>query len=278
MIEERRLASIVGAGNTCRDRATLESYARDISFVNPVTPAYVVRPRSPEDVEKLVNLARETLVPLVPVSSGAPHFRGDTVPGTGEAIIVDLSGMKRIARIDRPNRVVMFEPGVTFGELIPAVAKEGMRLNIPLLPRRMKSVVGSLLERELVIMPKYHWDIADPLCDVEIIFGSGHFFRTGAAAGPGTVEEQWAVGGGQKEAAGPSSNSWYRIIQASQGTTGIVTWASARCELLPRLEKPFLSGSSSLEQIMEMVHWLQRLRLVNECFVLNRAGIDDEPG
>ena len=153
------------------------------------------------------------------------------------------------------------------------MAKEGLRLNMPLLPRRTKSVVGSMLEREPVVMPKYHWDIADPLADVEIILGSGAMFRTGAAAGPGTLEEQWAVGGAQKEAAGPSSASWYRVIQGSQGTMGIVTWASARCEILPRMEEPFLVGSSDFDKIMEMVHWLMRLRLVNECFILNSTDL-----
>ena len=66
-------------------------------------------------------------------------------------------------RVDRARRVAMVEPGVTFGELIPAVEKEGLRLNMPLLPRKSKSVVGSMLEREPVIMPKYQWDISDPL-------------------------------------------------------------------------------------------------------------------
>jgi FAD/FMN-containing dehydrogenase len=273
MIDQKQLIKIVGPGNVSADQAILEKYSSDLSFVNPVRPDYVVKPRSADDIEKLVNLAREAGIPLVPVSSGQPHLRGDTVPGVGGAIVVDLSGMKKIIRVDRYNRVALFEPGVTFGQLIPAVAKEGMRLNIPLLPRRSKSVIGSMLEREPVVMPKYHWDIADPLADVEIILGSGVMFRTGAAAGPGTLEEQWAVGGAQKEAAGPSSASWYRVIQGSQGTMGIVTWASARCEILPKLEEPFLVGSSDLVKIMEMVHWLMRLRLVNECFVLNSTNL-----
>jgi len=54
---------------------------------------------------------------------------------------------------------------------------------------------------------------------------------------------------------------------------GIVTWASARCEIVPRLEEPFLVGSSQLDRVMEMVHWLVRLRLANECFVLNNANL-----
>ena len=273
MIEKKELTKIVGAGNVRSDEATLAKYSGDMSFVGHVKPEYVVKPGNADEVKKLVSLAREKKVPLVPVSSGVPHLRGDTVPAVGGAIIVDLSGMQKIIRIDRYNRVAMFEPGVTFGELIPAVAKEGLRLNMPLLPRQSKSVVGSLLEREPVVMPDYHWDIADPLADVEIILGNGALFRTGASAGPGTLEEQWAVGGAQKEAAGPSSASWYRVIQGSQGTMGIVTWASARCEILPRKEEPFLIGSPDLNKIMEMVHWLIRLRLVNECFILNSTDL-----
>jgi len=273
MIDESSLAHIVGVDHISHEDSILEKYSRDTSFVHPIKPAYVVKPGNAEEVFKIVNWAKDTGTPLVPVSSGAPHFRGDTVPGMGGAIIVDLSGMKKIIHIDRKNRVVMFEPGVTFGELIAAVAKEDLRLNMPLLPRQPKSVVGSLLEREPVLMPKYHWDIADPLACTEVIFGTGEMFRTGAAAGSGSVEEQWAAGGAQKEAAGPSSASWYRMIQGSQGTMGIVTWVSARCELLPKLEEPFFVTDSRLDKILEMVHWLIRLRLVNECLVLNNTNL-----
>ncbi len=184
--------------------------------------------------------------------------------------MVDLSGMKKIIRVDRLNRVCMFEPGVTFGELIPAVNKEKLRLNMPLMPRSTKSVVGSILEREPVQMPGYHWDLPDPLNCVEVIFGTGDIFRTGAAAGPGSIEEQWAAGGAQVTAAGPSSVSWYRLIGGSQGTMGIVTWASVRCELLPNVQEPYIVGSSQLINLMEMVHWLIRMRIPNECFILNK--------
>jgi FAD/FMN-containing dehydrogenase len=273
MVQAEKLINIVGADNVAYEEATLEEYSKDLSFVKARKPVCIIKPTSCIDVKKIVDLAYETSTPLVPVSSGPPHFRGDTVPGIDGAVVVDLSSMKKIIRIDRPNRVAMVEPGVTFGELIPELKKEGLRLNVPLLPRETKSIVGSMLEREPVIMPKYHWDTADPLACVEIVFGTGDMFRTGAAAGPGSIEEQWAAGGAQKEAAGPLQASWYRIIQGSQGTMGIVTWASMRCELLPRLEEPFLVGSSNLDNILELVHWLVRLRLVNECLVANNTNL-----
>jgi len=273
MIKEEKLANIVGAANVTRKPAVLDEYAADMSFVNELKPACVIKPKNAGDIQKIVNLANKTLTPLVPVSSGPPHFRGDTVPGTGGAVIVDLSKMKKIIRVDRFHRVAMVEPGVTFGELIPAAEKEGLRLNIPLLPRKSKAVVGSMLEREPVVMPKYHWDISDPLACVEVVFGSGEMFRTGQAAGPGTIEEQWAAGGAQKTPYGPGPAAWYRLIQGAQGTMGIVTWASLRCELKPKVEEPFLVGSSELNELFELVHWLVRLRLVNECLVLNSSNL-----
>jgi FAD/FMN-containing dehydrogenase len=273
MVQKAKLVKIVGPKNIADERSILDDYSKDMSLVSAVRPDFVVKPQNAAEISEIVALAKENQIPLVPVSSGAPHFRGDTVPGCGGSIIVDLSGMKKIIHIDRQNRVVMFEPGVTFGELSAAVAKEGLRLNMPLLPRASKSVTGSLLEREPVLMPAYHWDIADPLACTEVIFGSGDMFRTGAAAGSGSIEEQWAVGGAQKEAAGPSSSSWYRLIQGSQGTMGIVTWVSARCELRPKMEAPYFVAAAQPEKLLEVMHWLVRLRMVNECLILNKTNL-----
>jgi FAD/FMN-containing dehydrogenase len=273
MIHETALVEMLGSKKVSSAPEILERYSRDMSFANPVRPACVVQPGTTQEVQKLVKYANETKSPIVPVSSGPPHFRGDTVPSTGGAIMVDLSGMKKIILVDRARRVAMIEPGVTFGELIPAVEKEGLRLNMPLLPRQSKSVVGSMLEREPVTMPKYQWDISDPLACAGLFFGSGDEFRTGQAAGPGTVEEQWAVGGVQKAPYGPGTASWHRLIQGSQGAMGIVTWASLRCEILPSIEEPFVVCSSKLEQLMELTSWLIRLRMVNECFILNSTNL-----
>jgi hypothetical protein len=273
MIEREKLVETFGPDYVIQEPAILDSYAKDLSFVSSIRPEFLVKLRNTDDAIKIVKLARETKTPLVPVSSGPPHFRGDTVPSAGGAVIVDLSGMKTIIRVDRVNRTVMFEPGVTFGELIPAATKGGLRLNMPLLPRQTKSVTASMLEREPVVMPTYHWDIADPLQCVEVVFGTGDKFRTGAAAGPGDLEDQWKAGGGQVEAAGPSTASWYRVIGGSQGTMGVVTWSSARCEIIPKLEAPYMVGSSNLYAIMEMAHWLIRLRIPNECFILNKMNL-----
>ena len=54
---------------------------------------------------------------------------------------------------------------------------------------------------------------------------------------------------------------------------GIVTWASLRCELMPKIEESFLTGAADSGKLMELCHWLIRLRLVNECFIFNNANL-----
>ena len=273
MGKKEDLVSIVGHENVHDDPKVLEEYSMDESFVGPMRLDYVVKPKSADEVQALVKWANETQTPLVPISSGPPRFRGDTVPSKGGTVVVDLSGMKQVVRVDRRNRVAMVEPGVTFTELLPELEKEGIRANIPLLPRQTKSVTSSMLEREPVIMPKYHWDISDPLASTEVILGTGDMLRTGSAAGPGTLEEQWKAGGAQKCASGPGQFDPHRIIQGAQGTMGIVTWTTLRCELSPTLEEPFLVGSSTLDGLFEFIHWLIRLKLVDECLVLNNCNL-----
>jgi len=268
MIQKEKLAKIVGAENVFDEHEVVGEYARDMSFVPPGRPEYVVKPRSKDDVQSIVKWANETRVPLVPVSSGPPHFRGDTIPRFG-GVIVDLSNMKRIIRIDRSNRVAMIEPGVRFGELQEALRKEGMRLPMPLCPRSTKSVIASCLEREPHIIPKYHLDMSEPLLCNEVIFATGDLFYTGEAAGPGRIEEQWKVGRSQKDHMGRGMISYYRLIQGSQGTIGIVTWSTVRCEVLPLIQRPFLVTSNRVERLFDFVYKILRLRLGDECLFLN---------
>jgi hypothetical protein len=238
MPEKDQLVGMVGAANVDDSAEALAGYASDESFAHPISPRCVVRPGDSQELQRIVAWANKSRTPLIPVSSGPPHFRGDTVPSVGGAVVVDLRRMNRIVRLDTAHRVTLIEPGVTFGELIPAAREAGLRLNLPLLPRATKSVLASMLEREPVIMPKYHWDISDPLACTEVIYGTGDVLKTGSAAGPGTLDEQWAAGAAQNEQAGPIQADFLRLIQGAQGSMGIVTWATARCERLPSVEEP----------------------------------------
>jgi FAD/FMN-containing dehydrogenase len=115
-VNKDELLEIVGRGNVLDDPAALDSYSRDQSFALPLKPRFVVYPENTGQVQRLVKYANRTQTPLVPVSSGQPHFNGDTIPGAPGAVMVDLRKMSRILRIDRKNRMTVIEPGVTYGQ------------------------------------------------------------------------------------------------------------------------------------------------------------------
>ena len=264
------LSSIVGDKWVSTDLAALGSYSRDHSFVTPRMPQALVKPENGREVQETIQWANHTKVPLIPVSSGEPRLRGDTVPRMG-GVMVDLGRMDRIVRIDRKNRVAVIEPGVTFAQLMPELAKEGLRLAAPLLPRANKSVLASILEREPSLMPRYHWDVSDPLCCMEVVFGCGDAFRTGEAAGPGGLQGQWKIGGAQKFPLGPHQVDYHRLVQGAQGTMGIATWASIKCELVPTMKKLFFLTAQRIEDLLGFSYELTKKGYGDELFLVNNV-------
>ena len=266
------LTEIIGRQKVNDRPEVLDRYSHDNSFTPPMRPRLVVQPRNADDVQKIVVCANQTRTPLVPVSSGEPHFRGDTVPSVPEAVIVDLHRMDRIVRIDRRNRMVIVEPGVTYAQLQPALAEEGLRLSTPLLPRQSKSVVASLLEREPRLEPKTSYTLLEPLRCLEVVWGNGEMLRTGEAGGyyP-TLEQQWQMGLAQVFSGGPGQVDYYRLVSGAQGSMGIVTWASVKCEILPKVHRFFFIPADELSDLIECAYRLLRIRLGDEFFVLNSA-------
>jgi FAD/FMN-containing dehydrogenase len=265
------LLGIVGQGNVLDDPETLEAYARDESFVLPIKPRLVVKPKNADEVQEIVRWANRTQTPLVPVSSGPPHFRGDTVPSVPEAAIVDLSGMKKIILIDRRNRVALIEPGVTYTQLQPELAKEGLRLSAPLLPRSNKSVVASLLEREPTPIPKFQWTILDPWRCTEVVWGDGQRMMTGDAGMRPSLEAALQRKSPPVSPTGPGQTDFYRLISAAQGSMGIVTWISVKCEVLPELHKLFFVPSQKLDDLLDFTYKVLRFRFGDELMIVNNS-------
>jgi FAD/FMN-containing dehydrogenase len=270
---ENGLEKIVGTENVLNDPAILKEYSGGLNLVPQKMPDCVVRPGNTEEVQAIVRWANENKVPLVPISSGAPHFRGDSVPNSDNAVIVDLSRMNKIIRVNAANRVAIVEPGVTFGDLQSELAKEGLCAYMPLAPRGSKSVLASVLERDPILMPGVHFDSTDPMLCAEIVFGTGDRMRTGEAAGPDTLEEQWEIGKAQISPFGPTQMDPQRLVSGAQGTIGIVTWMSLKCRFLSELSRAFFIPGNSLEPLIELNYYLTRIRFTGSIFVLNGVNL-----
>lgn len=267
-----RLAAIVGKDNVDDNAKTLERYSRDGSFAVPMKPRLVVKVKSADEVQAVVKLANETGTPLIPVSSTGTGQRGDTVPSVPEAVVIDLSGMKRIISVNRQQRVAVVEPGVTYGELKSALEKEGLEFSMPLAPKEGKSVVASLLDLEPRLNALHQWNFIDPLRCTEVIWGDGNRMYTGeAGAGPLDIGKQQSTERWQVSGTGPMMLDFYRLLSGSQGSMGIVTWASVKCEAASPQHKMFFVPAGKAEDLVDFVYRVLRLRLSNEMLLVNRT-------
>lgn len=270
----QELVKIVGSKNISKDPKVLEDYSEDMSFFPKKDPKYIIWTRNRNQIQKTIKLANSLNFSIIPVSSSSgPRHHGDTIPRNNNSIVLNLSKLKKIINIDRKNRVVMIEPGVSFGELIPRLYKKGLKILTPLHPRSSKSVLTAALEREPIIIPRYMWDSSDPLLCTEVYFGNGELFKTGTAAGPGSIKQQKKSGQAQVNPMGPTQFSPFRVIQGAQGSIGIVTWATLKLELVPSIQKVFHLQSENIEELLDFQYELLKYRLCDELLIVNNLNL-----
>ncbi|MFX1579870.1 MAG: FAD-binding oxidoreductase, partial [Promethearchaeota archaeon] len=205
------LTKIVGTDRVSNEQEQLEQLLGNHGFTERELPSLIVWPSSAEEISQIVELANKSYFPLIPISSGTPRLNGGSIPKVKGTVILDMSRMNRIIRVDSKNKVAMIEPGVTYAQLIPELKKAGLRPLMPLLPKASQSVLASCLDREPTTIPRFHWDVSDPLLCTETIFGTGEMIRTGSASGPGSLEEQWESGQAQKSPVGPGPTDFLRV-------------------------------------------------------------------
>lgn len=269
---KQKLVGIVGAKNVIDSPEVLETYSKDQSFAKPMMPVLIVKPENAAQVQELVRWANETKTPLVPVSSGAPHFKGDTVPSVPESVIVDLSGMNKIINVNRQQRMAIIEPGVTYGQLQEALAKEGMTLSTSLRPRANKSVLASVLEVEPRLNCLHQFNYTEPLRCTEVTFGDGNQIFTGEAGnGAKDLQKQWEQEKWQVHSNGPQMVDMLRMVLQAQGSMGIVTWASVKCELLPTIKKMYLVPAKKSTDLEDFVYQAIWSRFGDKLYMMNRA-------
>lgn len=100
----------------------LYCYSSDASQVKGI-PDYVVRPKSTDEVSRIVRLAYENEIPVTARGAGT-GLAGGAVPVSG-GIVLDMSGMNRILEIDIDNIQVVVEPGIIQDALNDALEPYG---------------------------------------------------------------------------------------------------------------------------------------------------------
>jgi len=117
----RRLAKSI-QGDVLFDAYSRGRYATDAS-VYQIEPLGVVIPKTIEDIQIAMEIAREEGVPVLPRGGGTSQC-GQTV---GEALVIDVSKhINRLLEFDPVARTAIVEPGLVLDHLNAAVKDQGL--------------------------------------------------------------------------------------------------------------------------------------------------------
>ncbi len=124
------------------------------------------RPKSVEEVQAAVNIANQYRLPLLPISRGKNFGYGGTAPELAGAVVIDLSGMKKI-EFDAVNGVATLEPGVGFYDLYDYLQKNDLPFWLSTPGNSWGSVIGNALDRGVGYTP--YGENTKNLCGLEVV-------------------------------------------------------------------------------------------------------------
>lgn len=223
----RELESIVGEGNVLTEEIDLILYSYDASFPES-KPDAVVFPRTVEEVSRIMSLASAERIPVIPRGAGT-GLSGGAVPVKG-GIILSLTRMTRILKIDTENLVVEVEPGVVNSHLQMALAPYG--LFYPPDPASMKvcTLGGNVAENAGGPRCLKYGVTKDYVLGLEAVLPDGEVIHTGGQVIKNT-----------------SGYDLTRLFVGSEGTLGIITKITLRVLPIPEAKRTMLAIFDSLE-------------------------------
>ena len=106
----RNLAAIVGVEHVTDEKFILAAYTQDFATYPPSWPTVVVRPRTTEEISKIMKFCNENKIPVSPRGGGSAQEGGCLAVEGG--IVLETLRMNTILEMDKTNNTVTVEAGV----------------------------------------------------------------------------------------------------------------------------------------------------------------------
>ncbi|SHH15709.1 FAD-binding oxidoreductase [Virgibacillus chiguensis] len=128
MIFMNALEQILPSDRISDNETILEKHSADESYHTPALPNVVVFPKTTIEVSRVVKLASEFNVPIVPFGLGT-SLEGSVIPYQG-GITIDFSLMNQILEVRPDDFLVKVQPGVTRKQLGKELKKYGLFFSV----------------------------------------------------------------------------------------------------------------------------------------------------
>jgi 4-cresol dehydrogenase (hydroxylating) len=236
----------IGADAVIADSSSLNTYTQSVCATTRQVVA-VLKPRSLEEVQKIVATANAYRVPLYPISCGKQWGMGSRLPVQDGAAILELSGMNRIIEVSAEHHYAVVEPGVTQRQLLDHIKENNLPLMLNVTGSTSNtSLIGNAMDRGV----GYFDSRAHGISNMQVVLGSGETIRTGFGHYENSKTKNLYAHG-----IGPSLDGLF-----PQANFGIVT--SACIDLMPKPDAHMAAilKIDSEEKLPQLIDALVRLR------------------
>ncbi|KAJ7724177.1 D-lactate dehydrogenase cytochrome oxidoreductase [Mycena maculata] len=250
---------------------TLKTTGSSENSYHPASPhSVVVRPKSTEDVVKVVNIAREFKVPITAYSGGTSlegHFSGFP----SGSICLDLSGMDQILQINEADSDLICQSGARWEDINHTLKDKGIPLFFPLDPgpgATIGGMVGTGCSGTNAV--RYGTAKAEWFLNLTVVLPSGEVIKTRRRA--------------RKSSAGYDMT---KLFIGAEGTLGIVTEATLRlAPVIPTkvAMAQFRDVEHAVNAVQEILNTpygphVQCIELLDDRMMdaLNKGGLVDRP-
>lgn len=223
------LVDIVGVEDVSTAKADQLTYAVDHYWIpemwvdrglEPVLPDFVVHPKSPEEVSKILQLANTYRIPVIPWGGGSGS-QGGALPLFG-GITLDLKKLDRLIEVDERSFTVTAQAGINGQQLEWEVNKKGMTVGHYPASQRASTLGGWLAPRGSGTLSTKYGKAEDMVMSLQVVLPTGEIIRTLPTP---------------NHATGPSL---LQLFVGSEGTLGVITEATMRADPIPE-ERRFRS-------------------------------------
>ena len=232
LLEE--IKSIVGAAYFFTDEESFAKYGSDETEKLYYAPQVVVKPRTAEEISKLLILCNQHLIPVTPRGAGT-GLTGGALPHLG-GLVISMERFNTILDLDERNLQVTTEPGVITEVLQNTVKEKGLFYPPDPASKGSCFIGGNISENSGGPKAVKYGVVKDYVLNLEIVLPTGEIIWTGSNV--------------LKNATGYNLT---QLIVGSEGTLGIVTKIVLRLIPHPKFDLLMLAPFNSVEKASEAV-------------------------
>jgi len=226
--------SILGEEFVLTDAESLEKHGHDETEHLLFLPQVVLRPRTTEEISRIMRICNKHLLPVTPRGAGT-GLSGGALPHLG-GVLISTDRMNVILEIDEQNLQVTTEPGVITEVLQNAVKEKGLFYPPDPSSRGSCFIGGNIAENSGGPKAVKYGVVRDYVLNLEVVLPTGEVMWTGCNV--------------LKNSTGYNLT---HLIIGSEGTLAIVTKIVLKLIPYPKFDLLMLVPFNSLEKAGEAV-------------------------